>query len=147
MRAFPVLALMASALLLAPAVQAENSQDFGNTVVHFNAFSSTILSPQVAKAYGITRSGSRALVNIAVLGKKMETTGVPQASKVEGTGTNLNGQVKNLTFREIREDGAIYYLSELRVNNEDTIRFDIRVTPDGASEPLVVKFNKQFFVD
>ena len=147
MRAFPVLALLLSTLALSAPSRAENSQDFGDAVVHFNAFSSTILAPQVAKAYGITRSGSRALVNIAVLGKKMETTGVPQAAKVEGTGTNLNGQTKTLSFREIREDGAIYYLAELRVNNEDTIRFNIQVTPDGAAEPYVVKFNKQFFVD
>ena len=55
---------------LAPAAgHAERSQDFGEYVVHFNAISTHFLAPEVAGNYGIRRSPSQALINVAVLKK------------------------------------------------------------------------------
>ena len=59
---------------------AENSRVFGDYVVHYNAFRSDTLSPEIAKAYELTRRNNRIIVNITVLQKVMGTTGKPVAN-------------------------------------------------------------------
>ena len=88
----------------------ENSKEFGDYVIHYNAFRSDTISPEVAKQYGLTRANNRVLINIAVLKKVMNTTGKPTSSKVSGHASNLTGQLKNLEFKEITEGTAIYYV-------------------------------------
>ena len=56
---------------------AENSKEFGDYVVHYNAFRSDTISPEVAKQYGLPRANNKVLINIAVLKKVMNTTGKP----------------------------------------------------------------------
>ena len=46
---------------------AQQAQNFGEYSVHYNALNSSLITPEVAKAYGIRRSNSRALINISVL--------------------------------------------------------------------------------
>ena len=53
--------------LFAPWAAAEQSQTFGDYEIHYNALTTDQLSPEVAKAYGIVRSGSRAMLNVSVL--------------------------------------------------------------------------------
>ena len=48
-------------ILLATTARAENSQDFGDYVVHFNALSTVHLPPAVTKQYGIKRSMNRGI--------------------------------------------------------------------------------------
>ena len=50
---------------------AENSKEFGDYVIHYNAFRSDTISPEVAKQYGLTRANNRVLINIAILKKVM----------------------------------------------------------------------------
>jgi len=40
-------------------VNAENSKQFGNYVIHYNAFRSDTLTPEIAKAYSLTRRNNR----------------------------------------------------------------------------------------
>ena len=57
----PKLRLLVNSLFLlallgfGPNAIAENSRVFGDYVVHYNAFRSDALSPEVAKAYDLTR--------------------------------------------------------------------------------------------
>lgn len=50
-------------------IQAEQFKNFGDYTVHFSAFTTDILTPEVAKSYRIPRSKNRALLNISVLKK------------------------------------------------------------------------------
>lgn len=137
-----------SLLLLVPSTaSAERSQDFGDYVVHFNAFGTTLLSPEVTSAYKIPRSPYQGLLNVAVLKKVMQTTGEPVVADVSGTITNLTGQTQDVSPREIRESNAIYYIQSFRISNEETLDFDLQVRPQGASEPFSVHFTQQFFID
>lgn len=78
--------------------------------------------PQVAKAYDIKRSGINALINIAVLDNRQ--AGKPAVTAtLTGEARNLLGVRKPLTFREVREGDAIYYLAELRFANEENYTF------------------------
>ena len=126
-------------------VFAENSRVFGDYVVHYNAFRSDVLSPEIAKSYNVTRRNNRIVVNITVLKKVMGTTGKPVEATITGNASNLTGQLKTLEFREIKEDTAIYYLAELKVSDGEFLKFRLNITPKGEQGPARLQFSKRFF--
>ncbi|TNF36520.1 MAG: DUF4426 domain-containing protein [Gammaproteobacteria bacterium] len=126
---------------------AENAMNFGDYVVHYNAFRSDTLTPEVAKSYQLMRRNNRMVVNITVLKKETDGKTTPVKSKVEGFASNLTGQVKNLEFREIIDGPAIYYLAQAQVSHEETLKFEIKTSPEGANITGTVKFKQQFFTD
>ena len=127
---------------------AQQSQDFGEYVVHYNTFNTNLISPQVAQGYGIQRSSSRALLNVTVLKKVMDTPGTPVGASVTADGTNLTGQRRDIEIRKIEDpEGAIYYIGEFTVHNLETYRFNVHIVIEGEEEPLVVKFKQQFFTE
>ena len=124
---------------------AENSKQFGEYVVHYNAFTSDTLAPDIARRYGFVRSKNRGLLNITVLKSGSGATGVPVTAQVRATATNLTGQLKTLSVREVREREAIYYIGEFRVADAETLRFNVEVQPDGDRQWHRVVFSQQFF--
>ena len=140
--------LLLGSLSFSLSSEAQQSQDFGEFVVHYNALNTNLIPPQVAQGYGIKRSSSRALLNVAVLKKVMDTPGSPVAATVSANGTNLTGQIREIEIRKIEDtEGAIYYIGEFPVHNLETYRFNIQVAVEGEEEPLVVKFKQQFFTE
>ena len=94
------------------------------------------------------RSSSRALLNITVLKKVMDTPGTPVKATVTASGTNLTGQLREIEIREIKDpEGAIYYIGELPVHNLETYNFTIQLVIDKENEPLLVKFRQQFYTE
>ena len=124
---------------------AESSKEFGDYVVHYNAFRSDTLTPDIAKNYNLTRRNNRLIVNIAILKKVMNTTGQPVSSTVTGHASNLTGQLKTLEFREIREGNAIYYLAESKFSDGEFLKFELKIQPEGEETPVRLKFDKRFF--
>lgn len=124
---------------------AENSKEFGKYVIHYNAFRSDTLEPEVAKSYNLTRRNNRLIINIAVLEKVMDTLGKPTAAEVTGHASNLTGQLKDLEFREIREGTAIYYLSESKFSDGEFLKFELKIKPDGEDQSARLKFDKRFY--
>jgi len=97
---------------------AQQAQVFGDYTVHYNALNSSLITPEVAKAYGIRRSDSRALINISVLMSAKDNSTTAVKARVTASGRNLTGQTRNVDMREINDgDGAIYYIGELSVRN------------------------------
>jgi len=127
---------------------AQQSQDFGDYVVHYNTLNTNLIPPQVAQGYGIVRSPNRALLNITVLKKVMDTPGTPVSAAVSASATNLTGQLRELEIREINDsEGAIYYVAEFPVHNLETYRFEVRVAITGEQDPLMVRFTQQFYTE
>jgi hypothetical protein len=146
MKRFLSILLLAGSLAVAVDAAAQQSQDFGDYVVHYNALNTNLIPPQVAQGYGITRSPSRALLNVTVMKKVLDTPGTPVAANVSATGTNLTGQLREIPIREIRDpEGAIYYIGEFPVDNLETYRFEVKVAVAGEDEPLMVLFRQQFY--
>jgi hypothetical protein len=139
--------MLAGILLLLTALPTfgENSQDFGQYVVHFNALTTDLLPPAVTREYGIKRSRNRGMINITVLKKVMGTAGQPVPAEVIATATNLTGRTMNIDTREIREGSAIYYIGEFGVTNEETLEFEIVVKPEDQNRPYRVEFEQAFF--
>ena len=148
MKYLPSILLLMGALAFSANGAAQQSQDFGDYVVHYNALNTNLIPPQVAQGYGITRSPNRALLNITVLKKVMDTPGTPVKAAVTATGTNLTGQLREIEMREISDpQGAIYYIGEFPVHHLETYRFEVEVAVADASEPLMVVFRQQFYTE
>jgi hypothetical protein len=135
------------ALTSLPAI-AQQAQEFGDYVVHYNALNSSLISTEAAKAYGIRRSDSRALINISVLKSGENQAPISVKATVVASGRNLTGQTRKVEMREIIEgDEAIYYIGELSVRNMETFDFTVLVTPQGQSKPFKVNFRQQFYTE
>lgn len=136
---------LACLCLLAANTRAENSQDFGDYVIHFNALTTDLLSPKVATEYNIKRSGNHAMLNVVVLRKVLGAAGQPVTATVTGMATTLTGQQRALELREIREPNAIYYIADFGISNEETLTFHLKVRPEGEKDTYEVQFRQQFF--
>jgi len=128
-------------------VHAEQAETFSGYAVHYNAFSTDMLDPGVASAYHIQRSKNRALLNISVLKKVMGTSGTPVAAQVSASATNLAQQFREIPLHQVKDGEAIYYLGEFRINNEETLKFTIHVTPAEGDPDHEFSFTQQFFTD
>jgi hypothetical protein len=141
-------ALALLAVMLSATATAQQAQKFENYTVHYNALNSSLISPDVAKVYGIRRSDSRALINISVLKNAENQLPMAVKAKVTASGRNLTGQTRKIEMREINEgDDAIYYIGELSVSNMETFDFTVLVTPGGQNKPFNVKFRQQFYTE
>jgi hypothetical protein len=140
-----ILFLLLSALSFNSA--AEKSLDFGGYTVHYNAFRSDSLTPEIAKAYQLKRRNNQMVVNITVRKRGEKGTTTAAKAKVSGFASNLTGQVKNLEFREIHDGEAVYYLAQAQISNRETLKFDIKASPAGEKITASVKFKQQFYTD
>lgn len=128
---------------VASAEQVEVRDDYK---IHYSAFGSTVLKPEIAAHYELTRSRYQGVLNIAV----QKTSGKgdkPQTALVTATVKNLLGQSQNIKFKEIREGEAIYYIGTFRFNNEDDLIFSVSAQPNEGKEPYTFSFQKKFYAD
>ena len=149
-RIYPICISLILFSFTAFSAQAEQAKTFGNYTVHYNAFTTNMLSPEIAKLYNIARSNNRALLNISILKKEMGTTTKPVRARIDATATNMNAQLHKLGVRELIESGepgAIYYLAETTVNNGDTLTYNISFTPEGEEQTYSFSFQQQFFTE
>lgn len=114
-------------------------------VIHFNALNADFLSPAVAKQYDISRSSNRGLLNIAVQ-RKTETGAQAVPASVTARAINLNSQTKNFAMREIREGGAIYYIGDFSVRDQEQLKFIVDVVPEQGHRQTVT-FSQQFYTN
>lgn len=129
-------------LLFALPAMAERKQSVGEYDVHYIAFNSGYLQPDIAAATGLVRSKTQGVVNISVL-----KSGKPTAAQVSGTVRNLLGQDYPLSFKQLREgDAAIYYLAQFPFGSRETLRFNVNVQPVGAAA-INFDFTQEFFPD
>lgn len=135
------LALFLLALCLSLPAAAERKQSFGDLDVHYSAFNSGFLQPEVAAAVGLSRSKKQGVVNIALL-----KAGQPATAMVSGEMRNLLGQIHTLRFKQVTEGEAIYYLAQFPIEQQETLRFSLRVQAAGGTAHSF-DFNQEFFPD
>jgi hypothetical protein len=123
-----------------------NSQDFGDYIVHYSAISTNQLMADVAKSYGIERSGRRGLLNIAVQAKSGSQTHMIGAN-VSAEVADLSGHHTPIQLRETSENGDVDYLGEFPLESSGAYIFTVKVTPPGHAQAYVVKFNQDYVID
>jgi hypothetical protein len=148
----PIIQIVALAMMasLAGPVAAQQAREFGNWRVHYNALNTRFLTPEVASAYGIQRSGSQAMLNITVVKKPAsdDAMATPVAAAVEASAVNLTGQRRDIELREVRDQDAIYYIGAFRIHDQETLQFSVSVKPEGHDGPAeTFEFQQQFFTE
>ena len=136
--------LLAISIFTMTYASAENMKKLGSMNIHYMAIGSTFFTPEIAKAYGITRSRYNGLVNISVLDNTKPGNPAKTIS-INGQAKNNLGQFKNLEFTEVKEGDAIYYLAQVSYTDEETLHFTLEIT-DGK-EQQTLKFSQKFYVD
>ncbi|RUO60490.1 DUF4426 domain-containing protein [Pseudidiomarina insulisalsae] len=139
---FTLLSSLALSLLWATPVMAQQSQRLGPWEVHYNAFNSTLLRPEMAQQYGLERSPTLATVNIAVLAA--EKPGKPaQQVEISGIVRNPLSVEQKLEFDEVIEGEAVYYLAQVPFTNLETLRFFITIKQGNQAQEL--RFSEEFW--
>lgn len=108
--------------------------------IYYTTFRSTLIPPEVAEQHGITRGERRILTNITI-----RQQGEPVRADVSGTATNLLNQSTPLEFAEVIEEAAIYYLANQLVDERDTLRYQLRIQPQGETAALDLEFTRRYY--
>lgn len=134
-------------LYVASFAHAAGDQDFGDHQVHWNVFSSTFLTPEVAKANNLHRSKSIGIINISIMKKTEDGTLLPIGGQIEGKLTNDIQQVRFLAFRRIQEGKSVYFIAEYQYTSGELLTFNITARPTGHPQDLPVRFTHALFND
>lgn len=144
---------LASAIALAlslgiiSSAQAEQMFSDERYEIHYNAFNSTLIPAEVASRHGLTRSGNRGLINIAVLEKQEDGSTLPVSAAVSGETRNIVQQRQNLSFNEVEEANAIYSISSFQFTNEDLLTITLDVKPASSDQTYRIELQQTFYVD
>lgn len=120
------------------------SETFGDYRVHYSVFNSTFLRPELARLHNLTRAEDRSLINISVVPLD-GGAGVP--AEVSGSATNLMQQRQPLSFREIDEPDATYYIAPVRHLNEEQYHFRIQIRPRDSDQNTELTFDLTLYHD
>ncbi|NMR24785.1 DUF4426 domain-containing protein [Pseudoalteromonas sp. NEC-BIFX-2020_015] len=124
-------------------IQGAQYKELGPWQVHYIAFPSMFIQPQIAKAYDLQRSNYKGIVNISILKNNADKTA--QIATLSGTAKNLLGNKQTLTFKEVIEGESVYYLAQVKFTNEEILRFDIEIKQSNQFQKL--QFQQKFYVD
>jgi hypothetical protein len=140
------LSLLALCLLLCLPAAAEQRVEQDGFIVHYAAIRTTDLTPEVARQFNVRRRGKQALL---VLNAQRVEDGaaVPVAATATGRVTSLLGHLQKLDLRPVQEGPVHYVLAEFETLNREYLTVDVQLTPQGATRPIRVKFQQQFYND
>ncbi|HEY0892955.1 MAG TPA: DUF4426 domain-containing protein [Cellvibrio sp.] len=123
------------------------TEKFGDYTIHYNVFNSTDIPASVAETYKLVRGKDRALVNISLTKTENGSTSLGLPAVVTGASKNLMQQKQTLTFIEIKEGDATYYLAPFVFNNEEVLHFDIQVSAKADAKPMSFTFNRTLYTE
>ena len=119
-------------------------KDIGEYRVFYSSFNSSFILPEIASIYSIARGKDKGLVTIAIT--KSDQIGGKKAF-VSGTATNMLQQQQKLSFIEIKEGEATYYLAPFGYYNEDFLTFKIEIMAEPNKPSLLVSFQNKFYYE
>ena len=137
--------LLAVCLAFFSCLSAADSTTFGKHTVHYIAVNSTFISPEIAQQYGITRGDRRAFLNISVLENSPDENGKPVTANVSALKKNLIGQAEEISFKEVREGKAVYYIGQFTFSNAENLNFEINITPEGETQAETFSYKTRMY--
>jgi hypothetical protein len=106
--------------------------------------SSTVASDRIdsvtAARHGIEPAPSRAVLNVLVL-KRSGAADTPVAAVVTASMQNLAGVRRDISLREVRENGRVTYLGSYEFLPREVIDFQITAVPDGMQPGTMLKLS------
>lgn len=134
-------------LLASPLALAEQSVETDRYIIHYNAFNSSIVAPEVAQQHNLQRSRYTAMLNIAVFEKLKEGAKKPVKAILSGKVANLMQQTQQISFTPIKEDKALYYIGSFNFGNEEIMHISIDVQPDPNQAATKIRFDQKFYTE
>ena len=135
---FFITACLSAGAMAADVIKPERMETFGDVTVHYNTFNSTFLQPDTAKASELIRSKNQGVINVSVI-----KDGKPLMAQVSGTIKDLTSSSVTLNFKQVIEQGAIYYIAQYPVTQQEVRTFEIKVrTGDKIN---TINFNQELF--
>ncbi len=134
-------------VLIPLSVSAENSTQIPGYAIHHNAIPTAILTPNIARDYGIVRSKYRGLLNISVIQSIAGSTGKPVEADISANWRNLMGKIQSIKLRKVTEGPAIYYIGEFPIVNGEPLHFLLEVKPSGESKYYKTQLSQEFYID
>ena len=131
-------ACLSASTMAADVIKGERKETFGDITVHYNTFNSTFLQPDIAKAAELIRSKNQGVINVSVV-----KDGKPVIASVTGTVKDLTSNSVALKFRQVTEQGAIYYIAQYPVPQQETRTFEIKV--QNGDKINTINFNQELF--
>ena len=131
-------ACLSASAMAADVIKGERKETFGDITVHYNTFNSTFLQPDIAKAAELIRSKNQGVINVSVV-----KDGNPVIASVTGTIKDLTSNSVALKFRQVTEQGAIYYIAQYPVPQQETRTFEIKV--QNGDKINTINFNQELF--
>ncbi|WP_434767014.1 DUF4426 domain-containing protein [Pseudomonas triticicola] len=131
-------ACLSAGAVAADVIKGERKETFGDITVHYNTFNSTFLQPDIAKAAELIRSKNQGVINVSVV-----KDGKPVIASVTGTIKDLTSNSVALKFRQVTEQGAIYYIAQYPVPQQETRTFEIKV--QNGDKINTINFNQELF--
>lgn len=131
-------ACLSASALAADVIKGERQETFGDVTVHYNTFNSTFLQPDIARAAELIRSKHQGVINVSVI-----KDGKPLIASVTGTVKDLTSASVPLNFRQVTEQGAIYYIAQYPVPQQETRTFEIKV--QNGDKINTLNFNQELF--
>ncbi|MEL1088066.1 DUF4426 domain-containing protein [Pseudomonas sp. OB66] len=131
-------ACLSASAMAADVIKGERKETFGDITVHYNTFNSTFLQPDIAKAAELIRSKNQGVINVSVV-----KDGKPVIASVTGTIKDLTSTSVALKFRQVTEQGAIYYIAQYPVPQQETRTFEIKV--QNGDKINTINFNQELF--
>ncbi|WP_085716369.1 DUF4426 domain-containing protein [Pseudomonas sp. B28(2017)] len=135
---FLLTACLSVTTMAADVIKGERKETFGDVTVHYNTFNSTYLTPDIAKSAELIRSKNQGVINISVLKE-----GKPLMAQVSGSVKDLTSQTVPLKFKQITEQGAIYYIAQYPVDQQEVRTFDIKVQTGDKTN--TISFQQELF--
>jgi hypothetical protein len=135
---FLLTACLSATAMAADVIKGERQETFGDVTVHYNTFNSTFLTPDIAKAAELVRSKNQGVINVSVL-----KDGKPLIAQVSGSVKDLTSQTVPLKFKQITEQGAVYYIAQYPVDQQEIRTFEIKV--QNGDKINTINFNQELF--
>lgn len=136
--------MLLAAALVTPVAASAEIEHFGNLDINHNVILTDTLTPEVAKAYGITRSNHRAMLTISA--SRPDKSGVSQPVEVDARAyvVNLTEQMRGIKMRKVSEGGAVYLIGDFGIAPPEYLKFTVEVTEKGIPNPYKLQFRKEF---
>jgi hypothetical protein len=139
-------ALVISLLLVATNANAQMSERFDEYELHYSFVNTTFLSPEIAAQYQITRGKRHGILMLSLRKHQDGIDGTqPSAMEVSGTTSDLIRK-DELTFKEIREDGAVFYIAPIKFINEEFRHFYIDFQAVGDDKTYSHHLEHQMYI-
>jgi hypothetical protein len=87
------------------------------------------------------------MLNVSVIKDVPNSTGKPVDARVIANATNLRGQLISIPMRKVTEGEAIYYIGEFKIIDQETLKFSLKVKPEGETRFHQAQLEHQFYID